>query len=170
MPDLKLIEKEEHILFKIGVYAKGLNALIDLVSGFSLLFFSVTINNFFVNVIESEIIDDKADVFINSVYQSFSHLSVGATTILSIFILGHGLVNLFLFITLIKGKLWAFPVAMGIVCSFIIYQFYKYGHNHSIPLLVVTFLDIIFVILAWLEYTHKKRKRALLISRAIENI
>lgn len=158
------IEKEEHILFRLGVYAKGLNAFIELISGISLLFFSGAINTMFVSLIKNELIDDPADSFINYIYQIFHSLSVGASTVLALFILAHGIVNLFLFISLLKEKLWAFPIAIGIVSTFILYQFYRYSHNHSGALLFVTLLDIAFVILAWLEYKHKKRKRTVRMS------
>ncbi len=156
--DTDIIEKEEHILFRIGVYAKGFNAFVELTSGFLLLFFRVGINNFLVSIINSELIDDKTDVFINSIYQSFGHLSVSGATILALFILAHGFVNLFLFLSLLKEKLWAFPIAIAIVSCFIVYQFYTYSHNHSTALFFVTCLDVIFVVLASLEYQHKKRK------------
>jgi len=162
--DEKKIQKKEHILFRLGVYGKGLNAFVELVSGVSLLFFSGAVNNIFVSLIKNELIDDPGDSFINYIYQLFHSLSVGASTVLALFILAHGIVNLFLFISLLKEKLWAFPIAIGIVSTFIVYQFYRFSHNHSGALLFVTLLDIAFVILAWLEYKHKKRKRALRMS------
>ncbi len=159
--DHEKLEKEEHILFRLGVYAKGLNAFFELMTGISLLFFSGMVNTIFVSLIKNELIDDPGDSFINYIYQIFHSLSVSASTVLALFILAHGVVNLFLFISLLKEKLWAFPIAIGIVSTFIVYQLYRYSHNHSEALLFVTLLDIAFVILAWLEYKHKKRRRAL---------
>jgi uncharacterized membrane protein len=47
---------------------------------------------------------------------------------------------------------WAYPAAIAAFTIFLGYQMYRYSHTHSPELLVLSVLDILVIILTWLEY------------------
>ena len=60
-------------------------------------------------------------------------------------------------LSLWRRKLWSYPSAIVFFILFIIYQMYRYTHHHSAWLILLSILDVIVVMLTWLEYGNLKR-------------
>jgi uncharacterized membrane protein len=71
----------------------------------------------------------------------------------------HGLVKLFIVVSLWKERLWSYPVAILFFAAFAVYQTYRYTLDPSPGWVVLTALDGIVILLTWLEYLRVRRLR-----------
>ena len=74
----------------------------------------------------------------------------------SIYLVGHGLVKIFLVYALWREKLWAFPAALWFIALFVVYQLYRFTHTHSTALVIFALLDICVAWFIWREYLARK--------------
>jgi uncharacterized membrane protein len=123
------IERYLHDLFEIGVFFKAINGIWETLTGWLVFYFGITIR----------------------------HHHMGARNFAAAYVLIHGIVNLFLAIQLLRQRLWAYLVAIGIMATFVIYQLYRIHHYHSRVLIFFTVVDILFIFLTWHEYRHRKQ-------------
>ncbi|MHB8871338.1 MAG: DUF2127 domain-containing protein [Candidatus Doudnabacteria bacterium] len=155
-------EKNWHRLFELGLIIKGVNGVIETLSGFFVIFASkATINTLFFNLTRGELLEDPHDRLINFIMHSLGQLSTSTKLFAAIYILTHGLLNIFLAIQLYREKLWAYLVTINLMILFIIYQIYRISYNHSLILTLITIWDIIFVIVLWHEYKYHKKQKLL---------
>lgn len=144
--------------FKITILLKGVNGLLEIIGGILLLIFNPAKVNFIVLFLtQNEISEDPNDIIANFLISLSQNFSINIQIFGSIYLLSHGIIKIFLVISLWKKKLWAFPLAIGIFLVFILYQIYRFNFNHSIGLIFLTILDIVVVVLTWLEYKNLKR-------------
>ena len=152
----KLIDK----IFEIGVLIKSLFGFFEILVG---MVFAVSgrliTDNFLVNLAQQEIIEDPNDIFANFVVKSVNDLTAGTYLFAVVYLIFHGLVNLFLAMALLKNKIWVYPWSIVAFSSFIAYQIYRYFHTHSFMLLFLIAFDVFFVSLIFIEYNKAKKKQ-----------
>jgi uncharacterized membrane protein len=142
-------EKRVHQLFLVSVTLKGLHALIEIVGGIALYFFSTeTIVHWLYS--ESGDSDDLLARFART-FSGQEH------SFYAFYLVSHGLVNLAIVAALLSRKLWAYPATFAVLTLFIVYQLYRYTFTHDIGLIAITVLDLIVMALAWNEYRLMKR-------------
>jgi uncharacterized membrane protein len=117
-----------HVAFEIGVILKGLNGLVELVSGILLLAFGP------------------------GAIRRFVHLSSHDERFAAIYLLSHGIVKGVLVYGLLRGQLWAFPWAIAIFTGFGLYQIIRYIGHPSIWLIALTVLDVFVILLTIAEW------------------
>jgi len=145
-------------IFKIGLFLKGLNGISEIIGGVLLIFVSPSvINNFILIITQHEIGEDPKDIIANSLIKMSQNLSISSQLFWAFYLLTHGILKIFLIISLLKRKLWAFPAAIFFFLSFLAYQIYQYAIYHSIGMLFLIILDSIIVILTWFEYRELKK-------------
>ncbi|MBX4200685.1 DUF2127 domain-containing protein [Candidatus Parcubacteria bacterium] len=147
-----------HRVFKIALLLKGFNGCAEIVIAIGFFFF------------KKETIYDSLMVLAGRGTAGISeHFATGylvreaydfssAKYFLAFYFLFYGLVNIFLVISLLRGKLWAYPVSIIATCFFILYLAYRLFLYHSGLLLFFTLIDIALVILTWLEYQGIKEE------------
>src|SRR5205807_89789 len=108
----------------------------------------------------SELLGDRDDLLFRFAQRHLVELSVGTRTFVGIYLLFHGLMNMFLAYNLYRNRLWAYPLSIAFTSVFFIYQMYRLTHTHSLILLVATVFDIFFILLTWHEYQHQLQKSA----------
>ncbi|MCX6780020.1 MAG: DUF2127 domain-containing protein [Candidatus Magasanikbacteria bacterium] len=146
-------KKWVHYIFIIGVVAKGINALIEIISGISLYFLSnEKIVRIVVLITNDELSEDPRDRVARFLLRSAEQLSVSSHLFGSIYLLAHGVIKLGLIVALLNRKLWAYPLAIIVFGLFIVYQLYRFAYSHSPWLIVFSILDIIVIVVTWLEY------------------
>src|SRR5213596_1008206 len=112
-----------HIAFEIGVILKGLNGLLELICGLLLLVFPPsTIQRFVVGLTHNELSKDPNDFIATHLRATAEHLSVSAQLFAALFLLLHGVIKVLLVYALLRRKLWAYPVAIGVFAGFSVYQ------------------------------------------------
>ncbi len=153
-------EKSIHLVFDISLWLKAVLALAEIAAGIATYFIS---QQFLIRAVmwmaQAEFAEDPHDQIVNYLLQTAQQLSVGARDFATLYLLGHGIVKLWLIIGLLRKRLWYYPTAMVVFGLFIVYQVYRYTFTHSILLLLITALDLIVIALTWHEYQYLKRHK-----------
>ncbi len=148
-----------HNLFKIGVALKALNGIWQTASGlFILLVSKETLSGWLSFIIQRELLENPNDGVIGFLTHSLQNISTSTQTFVGLYILLHGLLNLFLTIQLTRDRHWAYLVTIGVTALFVCYQVYRISVYHSLFLTVFTAFDILFIILTWHEYRYHQEK------------
>lgn len=152
-------DKNLHRLFLISLVIKAFDGFTEILAALALLIFSTTtLDNLFVRLAWGELLEDPKDALVNYLQQMFEHLSLSTQKFAGLYILAHGLLNMFLVIGIYKEKLWVYWVAIACISMFIVYQLYRLSHAFSPFLVGLTLFDALFIFLTWHEYKfHKAR-------------
>ena len=160
MSRLKLTKAQLHLLFKIGVGLKGLDGLVELISGIALFFTSTaSLRRIVDGLTQGELQEDPHDFIANHLVHFFHHLSIKTEHFAAVYLLIYGVTKLGLVAGLLRGKLWAYPVALVLLGLFLGYQIYRFSHNHSLGLGVVSLLDLAILVVIWRDYVFIKAER-----------
>lgn len=150
-------EKQIHEAFEIGIFLKGIHAVIEIAGGVFAFFVTKSyITTLALTLTQGELKENPSDVLANYILSTSNNFSTGTQHFVSFYLLTHGMIKLFLIINLFRKKMWAYPVSIAIFSMFIIYQLYRYSFTHSVWLLLFTFFDTVIIWLTFHEY--KKRK------------
>ena len=148
-------ERRIHTLFRVSLWLKGAFALAEVLTGVAAFFVSKPfLLNFALWITKGELVEDPNDFGANLVLHSVRHLSVDAQRFAGVYLLGHGVIKLWLIVGLLRERLWYYPTALGLFVLFIVYQLYRYAFTHSIWLLAVTALDLLVIALTWHEWRY----------------
>lgn len=99
-----------------------------------------------------ELTEDPTDFLYRLVEILFSHHSFHVTYFLAFYFIFWGLIDIILSLQLLKGRLWAFPLSLYLIGSFVIYELFRFTHTHSMFLLGIIAVDIIVMALIFKEY------------------
>lgn len=164
MPEIQIPEQEKkwHWLFEAALLLRGFNGLIEIISGIFIIRTDKEVfNKLFFRVTHGESIEDPRDrllIFLNNYLQ---HLSTNTKIFAAIYILVHGLLNIFLSIQLYREKIWAYQTTLLVMVLFVIYQVYRISVRHSVLLTILTLIDCLFIALLWHEYNYKLKTATL---------
>lgn len=155
----KFIDK----VFEITVIIKAIFGFFEVLGGILFSFSSrIIADNFIISLAQHEIADDPndRDIISNYLVNTANSLYQDSRIFAVAYLFFHGMVNILLVIFLAKGKVRNYPIIIGFLNIFIIYQVYKYFHTYSLSLLSLTAFDIFFVLVVYLEYKrHTRRKK-----------
>jgi uncharacterized membrane protein len=147
-----------HLAFEISVVAKGIDAVLEVIGGLLLLVVSRSQIHALVRVLtQHELSEDPRDFIANYLLHTAGHLSTGTQAFAAAYLLCHGAVKVGLVIGLLRRICWTYRVAIAAFVLFTIYQLYRYSHTRSPGLLALTVLDLIVIVLTWLEYRRLRR-------------
>ena len=153
-----------HDLFEITIFLKGLNAAWEVVLGILLLVVQpATIHRSMLGFANYRFMASLAQSASGYIVKQANHFSQGTQYFIGFYLLFYGVVNIFLVIFLLRGKLWAYPVSLILFALFIVYQVFRLWLHRSQVLLFFTSLDIILVALTFLEYRRIKKSRKLIL-------
>jgi uncharacterized membrane protein len=145
-------------VFEIGIIAKGLDGLVELVGGVLLLFVTPGgIHHLAAVITQGELSEDPHDVVARYVLHTANGLTGSAVLLGAIYLLAHGAVKVVLVIALLMNKLWAYPCMIIVLLIFIGYQLYRIALDPSAGLIALTFFDALIVALTWREYRRQRR-------------
>ncbi|HQU08002.1 MAG: hypothetical protein B7X04_03230 [Parcubacteria group bacterium 21-54-25] len=151
-------EREVGFFFRLSVFLKGVDAVLEIVGGVLAFLVSPTTVAWLVDVLtRKELIEDPHDKIVGLLRQAAEHYSITGSTFLALYLLAHGLVKIFLVVGLLKNKMWAYPVSLVVLGMFMVYQLYRYSYSHSLLMLGLTIFDLIVVWLIWREYLIQRR-------------
>jgi len=149
-----------HVAFEVGIILKGLNGLLELVGGALLLAFPPSaIEKFIVGLTNNELSKDPNDVIATHLRQAAHSLSANDQLFAAIYLLSHGVIKALLVYALLRGKLWAYPWAIGVFAAFGVYQMYRYFITPSGWLIALTVLDVIVILLSWFEWRRVRNNK-----------
>lgn len=147
-----------HRLFLTSVWLKGLAGLLETIAGFLFLFGSLSdLKNLVVFFTAPELSEDPDDWIATSLIRVVEQLTPNAKLWASAYLILHGAIKLSLVAGLLLQKLWAYPLSLWLLATFIAYQSYRFMHTHSIWLVLLTIVDLIVALLIWREYQSHKQ-------------
>jgi len=156
------VERCVHLAFQIGLWAKVLFALTEIAGGIAALLvtqhFLVAAANL---ITHGELVEDPNDLIANYLLHAVHNLSVGSREFGGIYLLSHGAVKLWLVVGLLRERLWYYPTALVVFFLFIVYQLYRFTETHSVWLMLVTFVDLVVIVLTWHEYRLLRGSRVI---------
>lgn len=154
-----LREKILHRSFQIGVLLKGIDGILETVGGAVFLILrNGTITHIVFALTRHELLEDPDDLIANSLRHAFAHLSSGNKIFVGAYLVGHGVIKLFLVAGLWRDKLWVFPIAIVVLIGFIGYQIFRMAHHFSVGLAFLSCIDAVIVFLIWHEFRSKRRE------------
>ena len=160
MATSSLREKILHRSFQIGVFLKGIDGILETVGGAVFLILGKgTIAHIVFTLTQHELLEDPDDLIANSLRHTFAHLSSGNKIFVGAYLLGHGIIKLFLVVGLWRNKLWVFPIAMVVLIGFIGYQVFRIFDHFSVGLVVLSCIDALIVFLVWHEFRSQRKRR-----------
>jgi uncharacterized membrane protein len=147
-----------HRLFAVSVLIKGVDGVLETIGGILLMFVSPkALNSLVIFFIAHELSEHPDDWFATSLRHAVLNLSSDTKLFVSVYLVAHGLVKVFLVAGLLRKKLWAYPAALWFLGIFILYQLYRFSHTHSLGLLALSAFDLFVASLVWLEYRSQKQ-------------
>ncbi|MEP6591726.1 MAG: DUF2127 domain-containing protein [Gemmatimonadota bacterium] len=142
-----------HLLFDISVISKGVDGVLEVVGGVLLFFISpAQIQGVVRRITQHELSTDPHDLVARYFLNSAQHLTPSAQQFAAIYLLWHGIVKVVLVTGLLLKRRWAYPLAMAAFSLFLVYQLYRYSHTHAPELLWLSALDVVVIVLTYLEY------------------
>ena len=152
-------EKYWHEFFVFGVWIKSFTGALEILSGLAVLLISPAHQLAILqHLSRGEWTEAPQDFFVAYSHQYISHLTTGTRIFAGLYILSHGIINLFLVWGLVKQKPAAYLIAVGVLVSFMFYQILRIALHFSPLLIVLTIFDAFFVVLIWHEYKGLVKK------------
>jgi len=139
--------------FRMSLVLKGAIALAEVAAGS--LAYLVTpqfVLNLVQTITRTELTEDPRDFVANHLLHAAQDMSVSGQRFAAFYLLGHGVVKLWLIIGLWRERLAYYPIAIGVFALFIVYQVYRYSFTRSVLLLLITLVDVVVIWLVWMQY------------------
>ena len=150
-----------HRLFVVAVVLKGLNGMVELVAGSSILAVGHAGLNGIVTLLTArELSEDPTDLVANLLRRWFAQLSPDAELFAAVYLLTHGVAKIVLATCLLREKFWAFPVSAAFFALFIAYMSYRLvlGWSWSIAAFCLLDLATLFLVLhEWRASSERAR-------------
>ncbi len=151
-------EKRIRQFFRLGIFLKGIHAVIEIVGGLLLLVIPLrAFAHLAIWLTQAELLEEPQDLVANYVLHLGTQLSSSSKTFGGAYLLSHGLVKIVLVVALLKNKLWAYPWSLLVLSIFIVYQMYRFTFTHSVALILLTIFDLVVIWLIWREYQIVKK-------------
>lgn len=147
--------------FRISLYLKGLDGLLECFGGIFLLLVSPDqINRWAARLTEGELSEDPHDFIANHILKTAHHLTGASLVFGAVYLLAHGVVKLILVVEVLRDHLWAYVALIGVTILFVIYQAYRLAEEFSIGLVLLTVFDLLIIYLTQNEYRRQIEHRA----------
>jgi len=149
-------------LYRIGLWIKGIDGVLEMAGGL-LLVSQMKLSELVTFLTQRELAQDPRDWIATHLHDAVSQLSPGTKWFASWYLLGHGVIKVFLMVGLLRNWSWSYRPAIAFLLAFIGYQVYRMSLHFSLALLLVSVLDSIIALLVWREYratgTHRHPTR-----------
>jgi uncharacterized membrane protein len=147
--------------FRISLYLKGLDGLLETAGGILLLIVSTQqINHLARWLTEGELSEDPNDFIANRVLKTAHHLTGASLAFGAAYLLAHGIVKIALVVEVIRNHLWAYIGLISVTALFVIYQTYRIIVKFSISMLLLTLFDLLIIYLTQKEYRNQLTRQA----------
>lgn len=145
------------LLFRISVMLKGLHAAVEIAAGVALLAIGPRVLlRVMAALTQDQLAEDRRDVIANAIYHVVQNLALGGKNFAAYYLLSHGIIKILLVGALLKGKLWAYPLAEAVFGAFIAYQLYRFTFTRSVGLIALSLFDAVVLWFIWREYRALK--------------
>jgi uncharacterized membrane protein len=118
---------------------------------------AATINQVVHGLVRPELAEDPGDIIAHYVLTLMGNVSPASKLFAVAYLLSHGIVKLFIVVTIWLRHLWAYPLAGVVFAGFIVYQMVRFAETYSLWMIALTALDLIIIALLPPEYRRVKR-------------
>ena len=147
-----------HTSFVVGIVIKGIDGILEIAGSFFVLFVNTAhLNRIAVILTQHELLEDGHDIIANLILKAAHDFSTSSHYFAFAYLLFHGILKVVLVLMLLRKKFWAYPMTEIFLLMFIIVQIYRYNISHSIWLIPLTAIDIVILLLIWLEYRRIRK-------------
>lgn len=147
--------------YEIGILIKGIDGFVELVAGlFLLIVRPATIGHWTHLITQAELNENAHNVIATHVLHYGESLARGRNVFAIAFLLTHGIIKLVLVISLLRGKMWAYPFALVTLGLFVVYQAYELVVKTTFGMSFLTALDLLIIWLVWREWQQVKMHSA----------
>lgn len=145
--------------FRISLYLKGLDGLLEIIGGILLLLVKpAQINHLARWATQGELSQDPNDFIAHHILKT-AHELTGASLIFgAIYLLSHGIAKVFLIIQVFRDRLWAYQALIVVIGLFVVYQVYRMIIKFSVSMLLLTLFDLLVIYLTQNEYRKHQRR------------
>ncbi|MEY3784204.1 MAG: hypothetical protein RLZZ230_526 [Candidatus Parcubacteria bacterium] len=161
MSSLDTEEKTFTTLFLLSMWWRIGYGLLRIILGLALLrVIGEPLINIVTSVMEHELMAKSPDFIFKGISHSLRAHHYSVTYFLAFYFIFWGSVDAVLSFQLLKDRLWAFPISLGLIGTFIAYSVFRFTYTHSLVLLGVIVLDIIIMMLIFKEYQKVLKLRS----------
>jgi uncharacterized membrane protein len=140
-------------LFIIAVLIKGVDGLLGMLGGIILAVVKPAEWDHLAAVLTThELARDPNDFFANALVHYVNHLSVSTLAFAAGYLFIHGALKTFLFVMLLIGRHWSYPVGIAFLAVFVSYTFYRLTLHWSWILLVFAAFDLFTIFIVFREW------------------
>jgi uncharacterized membrane protein len=147
--------------FRVSLYLKGLDGLLEILGGILLLIISPEqINHLARWLTQGELSEDPHDFIANHILKTAHDLTGASLAFGAAYLLSHGIVKIVLVVEVLRDHLWAYIGLIGVTSLFVIYQVYRMAVNFSVGLFLLTLFDLLIIYLTQKEYRQHLAAKA----------
>jgi uncharacterized membrane protein len=154
-------EVRETIVFRVTLWCKALDGLLECVGGLLLLIATPVQIQFVAHLLtRGELAEDPHDFVATQLLAASHSLEQGHVSFWgALYLLSHGLIKLVLVWAILRDHVWAYPWMIAFLAGFIVYQTYSMTHHLTGGLLFLTLFDLLVAWLTVREYRRVRRTR-----------
>lgn len=147
-------------VYRLGIILKGVDGLIELVSGLALWLAPGIIRALLAPILRIEPDDAALHVLVaHAAGRIDDSLARGGSFFVIFFLLTHGIVKLVLVYCLLREYRWVYPYALVVLGLFAVYQLVALVQSPSVGFVLLAILDFIIIWLVWREWRSLSRYR-----------
>lgn len=147
-------------ILNTGLTLKFANGVAELLLAVIFYFSNSTnINKIIKNILAPELLEDPKDLLLNFILRFFVNLSLSTKTIIIIYLILHGLIKIFIVLSLWKKKLRAYPTSIFLISSLIMIEILSVIYYKSVYQLIFIIVDIMILTFLSIEYRDVLKKR-----------
>ncbi len=155
---MRLARRFVHRAFALGVLIKGLDGVVESAAGVLLFFVTPAQLQRIAGLLTvHELSEDPHDAIARYILAHAHTLAASTGVFGAVYLIGHGVVKVGLVAALLRRRHRAYPVAIVVFALFLAYQLYRYAGTRSIALLALSVLDVIVIVLTWIEFARMRR-------------
>ena len=143
-----------HRAYLVTIFVKGFDGALETLLGLVIAIFGTDrLYTFILRVTASELYENPDSRAMNLIRQGAAHLAAGPSRFIITYLLVHGILKLWIAVTLLKGGgRWIFPVASLILTGFIAFMSHRLSVHWSNWLLGFALLDLLTLALVLNEW------------------
>lgn len=151
------LERLESNFFIVGMWWRIGYGTLRIVLGLALLkVVGTPFIDLVTKVMNHELMENSNDLLFSFATAFLSHYPFTVTYFVAFYFIFWGIADVVLSYSLIKHKLWAFPLSFQLIGIFIAYELVRFFFTHSLVLLTIIVIDTVILWLIWEEYKKVK--------------
>ena len=156
-----MVRPRTELLFRIAMAVKGIDGLIELIGGITLLLVSqAEVQKVIAAVVTHDLLGPPDGSLARHFVAGTAEFASGDRTFAVLYLLLHGVLKVALVIALLRHWLPAYPVAIVVLGLFVVYELYRATQTGSVLLPVLAVVDIAVIVLVVREYRALRHEQS----------